>query len=64
MSGLALDSVNRNLYFVNLGEVMTVAGVMFRWHKIEVAPLSGGAIRTVVTSAEKPRGLYVDSEQG
>ena len=59
--GLAVDYVNRRLYYTNIGSV-TVDYETYSWHKVEtirIDPLST-KVRTIVSSyADRPRAIAV-----
>ena len=52
----------RRLYFSNM-DMVAITGVSYSWHKIEAIGLDGTGRRTVVETAEKPRGLFIDQEK-
>jgi len=57
-AGLALDHVNRRLYYTNIGSV-TVGSEVYSWHKIETVRVDSYPvkIRTIVTNADRPRAI-------
>ena len=64
--GLAVDYVNRRLYYTNLGRA-TVNGEIYSWHKVETIGLDEQSVkvRTIVSShADRPRAIAVDSSAG
>jgi len=67
-AGLAVDSVNRRLYYTNIGSV-TVDHETYSWHKVETIRLdtlsSTLQVRTIVSSyADRPRAIAVDASNG
>ena len=66
--GLALDYVNRRLYYSNIGSV-TVDSDAYSWHKLETVRLDDTSqpvtVRTIVSSyADLPRAITVDPSTG
>jgi len=64
-TGMALDPVNRRLYYTNIGSV-TIDNEAYSWHKIEtirVGTLST-KVRTIVSHADRPRAIAVDAANG
>ena len=59
-SGLAFDWRLRNLYFTNV-DFVSIDGVAFGWHKIEVVNVDTGARKVLVTDAGQPRALHIDN---
>ncbi len=43
---------------------VVVNGASYSWHKIEMVNLDGTNRRTIYNMAERPRGLYLDVENG
>ena len=69
-AGLALDHVNRRLYYTNIGSV-TVGSDVYSWHKIETVRVDPQLsvkvltmVRTIVTNADRPRAIAVDASAG
>jgi len=65
-AGLALDHVNRRLYYTNVGSV-TVDHVTYSWHKVETIRIQSVyyKVRTIVSShADRPRAIAIDSSNG
>ena len=61
-AGLAIDYIDRRLYYSNMGHV-SLGGVDYTWHKIEMASLSdANNRRTIVEVADKPRALHIDND--
>jgi len=61
--GLALDHVNRRLYYTNIGS-MTVENEEYSWHKVETVRVDtlSVKVRTVVSSyADRPRAIAVSN---
>ena len=61
--GLSVDVTNRKLYFTNT-DFVTIDGVAYTWHKVELIGLDGWGRRAIVTDADQPRGLWADYENG
>jgi len=67
-AGMALDYVNRRLYYTNVGSVK-VDQDTYSWHKVETIRLDPSVttpkIRTIVSShADRPRAIAVDPTRG
>ena len=64
-TGLALDRVNRRLYYTNIGSV-TIDNEAYSWHKIETIRVGSLAtkVRTIVSHADRPRAIAVDASNG
>jgi len=62
-----VDSVNRRLYYTNIGSV-TVDNKQYSWHKVETVRIGSTSplrVRTIVSSyADRPRAIAVDSSKG
>ncbi len=63
MVGLVVDWKNRRLYYGHMGLVST-GQAAYAWHKIEMINLDGTERRTVYSTSEKPRGLWLDVDNG
>jgi hypothetical protein len=63
--GLALDWISRRLYFTNMGySEPGLDGSVYAWHRVEMVSLDKAQRKTVITNAERPRGLDMDTENG
>ena len=56
---MTFDPVGRRLYFSNLG-FLQMNGAAFSWHRIEAISTDRTKRMVVVSSAVKPRGVWVD----
>ena len=59
---ILLSFSGRRLYFSNM-DMVEISGATYSWHKIEAIGLDGTGRRTVVETAEKPRGLFIDPKE-
>lgn len=65
VDGLAIDWIQRRLYFTNLGLTFhSVDGSACASHTVEMIALDGRMRRTIVSDIEKPRGLDLDPYNG
>lgn len=61
VDGLSVDAKHGRLYYSNMGTTH-VNGMAYTWHHIETIKFDGSGRRTVVTRAEKPRALWIDTD--
>ncbi|GAB1599252.1 low-density lipoprotein receptor-related protein 6-like isoform X2, partial [Argonauta hians] len=65
VDGLAIDWLQRRLYFTNLGlSFHGVDGSTCFSHTIEMISLDGRIRKTIIADLEKPRGLTIDNQNG
>ena len=56
-----MDAKHGRLYYSNMGTTH-VSNKLYTWHRIETIKFDGTGLRTVVTRAEKPRALWIDTD--
>ena len=44
-------------------DFVTIDGTAFTWHKIEMIGLDGSGRRTAINNVEKPRAVFVDTDE-
>ncbi|KAI0213066.1 hypothetical protein LSAT2_001943 [Lamellibrachia satsuma] len=60
VDGLSVDAKHGRLYYSNMGTTH-VSNKLYTWHRIETIKFDGTGLRTVITRAEKPRALWIDT---
>jgi len=61
--GMLVDVARRQFYYTNIGSVL-INGTAYSWHRIEtfsLRSLTDVKVKTIVMTADKPRGLALDS---